>query len=153
MATAIRLHNAKNTIVRNCYVSGFNKGIEAINSDVLLSNNKFQKCGVGLELINSKAVVHNSYFMDNVIDIVVNKSKAQLIDSLARRILAILPNGEIRINPYVIRNMAIQIINTRDIQEKRSRLRKLLRYLKKYSHVWTIYSILKEIARLAGYPI
>jgi hypothetical protein len=122
-----------------------------LNSGILLSNNNLQRCNIGLELINSDAVVHNNFFIDNAIDIVVNRSKAQLIDTLAKRVLAILPNGDIRINPYAIESMAIRIINTRDIQEKKSRLRQLLRYLKYYRHIWAIYCILKEIARLAGY--
>jgi hypothetical protein len=107
MASGIRLHNVKDGIVRNCYVSGLTKGLEVINSDVLLSNNSFQRCKIAVELVNSGAVIHNNYFMDNAIDIVVNRSKAKLIDTLARRILAVLPNGGMQINPYVIRSMAI----------------------------------------------
>jgi len=150
MSTAIRLGNSRNVLFRNVFISGFNKGIEAVNSNMLLDGVNVQRCGIGIDLRNSDAVFHRSNLTNNAIDVVVNKSRAYMINTIAQRVLELLPKGDYRINPYQIQNLAINVINTRDIQEKRRRFRKLLNYLTKYSHIWTIYSIIKEIFRFAG---
>lgn len=131
--------------MRNVTISGFNKGIEALDSNLLLSGVNVQRCSVGLDLISSNAAIYRSQLIDNAIDIVVNKSRAFLINTLAYRILRILPKGDYRINPYHIELIAREIINTADISEKRKRLRTLLNILKKTPYAWTIYQIIKEI--------
>ena len=153
MATAIKLKNAKRVLLDNVVISGFNRGIEAINSDFALSNSNVRRNVVGVDLTNSDAIIHNSQLVDNAIDIVVNKSRVQLIDTIAYRILEILPKGDCRMNPYQIERIAYSIINTRDIQEKKRNLSQLLKYLKNYTHIWGIYQIIKEILRWVGYPI
>jgi hypothetical protein len=153
MTTAIKLGNANNVILRNVSISGFNKGIEAVNSNLLLSDSHIQRCGIGLDLINSSATINRSQLMDNAIDLVVNKSRAYLLDSLAYRILRILPNGDYSINPYRIRVIASQIINTADVRKKRKKVRQLLNILKSTSLAWTVYQIIREILRLAGFKI
>ena len=145
LATAIALRSAKNVLMRNVTISGFNKGIEALDSNLLLSGVNVQRCGVGLDLISSNAAIYRSQLIDNAIDIVVNKSRAFLINTLAYRILRILPKGDYRINPYHIELITREIINTADISEKRQRLRTLLNILKKTPYAWTIYRIIKEI--------
>ena len=131
MTTAIKLDNAKSVLLHNVSISGFNKGIEAVNSDLLLSGSNIQRCGIGLDLVNSTAVIDRSRLIDNAIDLVVNKSRAYIINTLAYRILRISPNGDHRFNPYEIRIIAMQIINTVDVREKRRKLRRLLTMLKK----------------------
>ena len=145
VATAIALRGTNNAFLRNVTISGFNKGIEALDSNLLLSGVNVQRCGVGLDLISSNAAIYRSQLIDNAIDIVVNKSRAFLINTLAYRILQILPTGDYRINPYHIGIIAHEIINTADIIEKRRRLRKLLNILKKTPYAWVIYQIIKEI--------
>ena len=145
VATAIALRSAKNVLMRNVTIRGFDKGIQALNSNLLLSGVNVQRCGVGLDLINSNAAISRSQLIDNAIDIVVNKSRAFLINTLAHRILQILPRGDYRINPYHIERIAYKIINTADISEKRRHLRKLLNILKKTPYAWAIYQIIKEI--------
>jgi len=145
LATAIALHSANNVLMRNVTISGFNKGIEALDSNLLLSGVSVQRCGVGLNLISSNAAIYRSQLIDNAIDIAVNKSRAFLIDTLAYRILRILPGGDYRINPYQIALIARGIINTADIHEKRRRLHRLLDILKGAGYGWTIYQIIKEI--------
>ena len=150
MATAIALRSANNVLMRNVTISGFKKGIEAVDSNLLLNQVRVQRCGIGLDLINSNASIYRSQLIDNAIDIVVNKSTAFLINTLARRILRILPRGDYRINPYYIELIANQIITTADMSKKRAGLRKLLNILKKTPYVWTIYQIIKEILRFIG---
>jgi hypothetical protein len=145
LATAIALRSANNVLMRNVTIRGFNKGIEALDSNLLLSGVNVQRCGVGLDLISSNAAIYRSQLIDNAIDIVVNKSRAFLINTLAYRILRILPKGDYRINPYHIELITREIINTADISEKRRRLRTLLNILKKTPYAWTIYRIIKEI--------
>jgi hypothetical protein len=145
LTTAIALRSANNVLMRNVTISGFNKGIEALDSNLLLSGVNVQRCGVGLDLISSNAAIYRSQLIDNAIDIVVNQSRAFLINTLAYRILRILPRGDYRINPYHIELIAHEIINTADISEKRKRLRTLLNILKKTPYAWTIYQIIKEI--------
>jgi hypothetical protein len=145
VATAIALRRANNVLLRNVTIRGFNKGIEALDSNLLLSEVNVQRCGVGLDLISSNAAIYRSQLIDNAIDIVVNKSRAFLINTLAYRILRILPKGDYRINPYHIELITREIINTADISEKRRRLRTLLNILKKTPYAWTIYRIIKEI--------
>lgn len=145
LATAIALRSANNVLMRNVTISGFNKGIEALDSNLLLSGVNVQRCGVGLDLISSNAAIYHSQLIDNAIDIVVNKSRAFLMNTLAYRILRILPRGDYRINPYRIKLIAHEIINTADITDKRRRLRTLLNILKKTPYAWTIYQIIKEI--------
>ena len=135
------------------FISGFDKGIEAVDSDFLMTGSRIQRCDIGMDLTNSTAIIHRSQLTDNVIDAVVNRSKAYMIDTIALRVLELLPKGDYRINPYALQNLALNIINTKDVREKRRRLRYLLKTLKKYSYIWTIYSIIKEIIRLAGVPI
>jgi len=55
LATAIALRSASNVLMRNVTISGFNKGIEAFDSNLLLSGVNVQRCGVGLDLISSSA--------------------------------------------------------------------------------------------------
>lgn len=153
MATAIKLRNAKGVVLRHVTISGFNKAIEAVNSDVFIGDSNVRRNVVGVDLANSEAVIHNSQLVDNAIDLVVNGSRVQLIDTIAHRILQLLPKGDYRINPYQIERIAYAVINTRDIQEKKRNLRQLLRYLKNYTHVWEIYEILREVLRLVGYPM
>jgi hypothetical protein len=153
LSTGIKVQNSKNIYIRGGSIAGFNKGIEAINSDVIINNTTFQRCNVAIDLTNSEALINNPIFVDNIIDITVNKSDAKLINTLTNKILAITPQTDIRINPYVIEQMGLKVINTRDVAEKKKRFRELLKYLKYYTHIWAIYSILKEIARLAGYNI
>lgn len=150
MATAIALRGAKNVLMRNVTVSGFNKGVEAFDSNLLLSEVNIQRCGIGLDLISSNATIHRSQLIDNAIDIVVNKSRAYLINTLTYRILQILPRGDYRINPYHIGIIANKIINTADIREKRRHLRTLLNTLKGTAYAWTVYRIIKEALRLIG---
>jgi len=145
LATAIALRSANNVLMRNVTISGFNKGIEALDSNLLLSGVNVQRCGVGLDLISSNAAIYRSQLIDNAIDIVVNESRAFLMNTLAYRILRILPGGDYRINPYHIELIAHEIVNTADISEKRRRLRTLLNILKKTPYAWTIYQIIKEI--------
>jgi len=145
LATAIALRSANNVLMRNVTIRGFNKGIEALDSNLLLSGVNVQRCGVGLDLISSNAAIYRSQLIDNAIDIVANKSRAFLINTLAYRILRILPRGDYRINPYRIERIAREIINTADVREKRRRLRTLLNILKKTPYAWTIYRIIKEI--------
>jgi hypothetical protein len=145
MNTAIALRNAADVYLRNVTISGFNKGIEAVNSNLLLSGSSVQRCGIGLDLVSSNATIYRSHLINNAIDIVVNKSRAFLIDTLAYRILRILPRGDYRINPYQLERITHEVINTADIREKRRHLRKLLAILKGAGYGWTIYQIIKEI--------
>lgn len=145
MTTAIALRRANNVIVRNVWISGFNKGIEAVNSNLLLSGVHVQRSGIGLELINSYASIHSSKFIDNAIDMIVNKSTAFIINTIASRILRILPKGDYRINPYTTQFIAYEIINTIDIQRKRLLLHKLLNILKYAGYGWLVYQILREL--------
>lgn len=153
MATAISMHGAKNVYFKDVFIRGFRTGIEATDSTFFMGGSNIQGCGIGVALNNSDAVFHGTSIIDNAIDMVVNKSRAYLINSLARRVLELLPKGDYRINPYLIENLAFNVINTRDIQEKRRRLSTLFNALKKYQHIWVIYSIIKEILRLAGYLV
>ena len=148
---AIRLRNAKNVVLRNNYISGFDIGIDAVNSDINMSRNRIQNCDIGLRLTNSQAEFHNDYFSDNDIDIAVNNSRTELIDTIARRILANTPKNDYRINPYYIQNLARKTINAKNIQEKKRNYKTLLKYMKGFTYIWTIYNIVKEALRLAGY--
>ncbi len=49
MATAIAMRSAKNVLMRNVTISGFNKGVEAFDSNLLLSGANIQRCGIGLD--------------------------------------------------------------------------------------------------------
>jgi hypothetical protein len=148
MATAIGMRNARNVLLSNVTIRGFSKGIEAVNSSMVLSEANIQRCGVGLDLVNSNSVIHHSQLTDNGIDMVVNKSRAFVIDTLVYRILKILPKGDYRIDPYQIEYIALGVVNTADIREKRRRLRRLLNILKNTPLAWTVYQIIKEIIRL-----
>lgn len=145
MATAIALRRANNVLLRNVTVTGFSKGIEAVDSNLLLGRVRVQRCGIGLDLNNSNAAIYRSQLIDNAIDIVVNKSTAFLVDTVARRIIEVLPKGDIRINPYQAECIAYEIINTGDITKKRTILRKLLKILKVAGYGWLIYRIIKEL--------
>ena len=153
MSKGIKIENSKNIRILGGKISGFDKGIEVINSDVMIADTTFRKCNVAIDMLNSDVLLSKPIFEDNIIDLVVNKSNARLINTLTRKIIAVTPKNDLRINPYTIEQMAIKVINTRDITEKRKSYRKLLKYLKAYSHIWTIYSVLKEIVRLAGFAI
>jgi len=148
MATAIGMRNAKNVILSNVTIRGFSKGIEAVNSNMLLSQANIQRCGIGLDLVNSNSIIHQSRFSDNSIDLVVNRSRAFVIDTMVHRILRILPRGDYRINPYPIEGIALGIINTADVNEKRRLLRQLLSILRNTPLAWTVYQIIREVLRL-----
>lgn len=151
MSTAIRLGKSKG-ILRNVTIRGFNKGIEAIDSDLLLSQVDVQRSGIGVELIRSNATFHDVQLRDNTVDLVINNSKAHIINTIAQRIVEITPRGDYRVNPYQIQAIAYQIINTTDIQEKKRRLRQLWNVVKYTPFAWAVYSIIKEILRLNGIP-
>ena len=136
--------------MRNVSIRGFNKGIEAVNSDLLLSGVDVRRCGIGVELVDSHVTFHDTFLMDNNVDLVVNNSNAHLINTIARRILAVTPKGEISINPYQIQSIAYQIINTRDITEKKRGLKQLWNVVKYTSLAWTFYQIIERILRYYG---
>jgi len=150
MATAIKLNKSSRVFMQNVSIRGFNKGIEAIDSNMLLSGVDVRKCGTGVELINSHATFHDSCLMDNNVDLVVNNSNAHIINTIARRILAITPKNDYRINPYQIQSIAYQIINTRDADEKRRRLKQLWNIVKHTSFAWTFYQIIERVLRYYG---
>jgi len=149
MTTAIAMRNATNVYLKNVTIRGFNKGIEARNSHLLLDGINVQRCGIGLDLIGSKAILYRSQLFDNAVDIVVNKSTAYIIDSVVYSILRILPKDDYRIDPYRIGRIAFWIVNTADAHEKRRRLKQLLSLLKYTPLAWTVYQILKEALRFA----
>jgi hypothetical protein len=142
--SAILMHNAKNVILRNIWISGFSKGVEAVNSNLLLNNVHIRRCNIGLNLVNSNATIYNSILIDNTIDIIVKRSTAFIIESIVHRIMEILPNGDYRINPYKVWRITNEIINTRSEKVKKSLLHKLLKYLEYMGYGWIIYQILKE---------
>ncbi len=151
--SGIKIKNSRDVQILSGTISGFDKGIEVIDSDVIISGVRFRKCNVAIDMQNSDVLLNKPIFEDNVIDLIVNKSNATLINTLTKKVIAVTPKNDIRINPTAIEAMAIQVINTRGIREKKRRYHQLLKYLKAYTHVWAIYSILREIARLAGHPI
>jgi hypothetical protein len=152
MSSAIAIHKAKNVILKNVRIVGFRKGLEAIDSSLSLDNVYIERCGIGIDLIKSDAIIRNSRAVDNLIDMVVNKSRVSIIDSMVSRILEILPNGDYRVNPYRARLIAYEIINTRSERMKRSLFRKLLKYLELVGHVWIIYQIIREFSNYLRWP-
>ena len=150
MATAIKLDKSSKVLLRNVSIRGFNKGIEATDSDLLLSGVDVQRCGTGVELVRSNATFHNTQIRDNTVDLVINNSKAHIINTIAQRIVEITPKGDYRINPYQIQSIAYEIINTTNIHEKRKKLKQLWNIVKYTPLAWTTYQIIKEILRLNG---
>jgi uncharacterized protein YutD len=150
MSRAIKLNKASQTILQNVTIRGFDKGIEATDSDLLLSGVNVQRCGTGVELVRSNATFYNVQLRDNTVDLVINSSNAHIINTIAQRIVEITPKGDYRINPYRIEAIALQIINTTDIREKRKKLRQLWNVVKYTPLAWTAYQIIKEILRLHG---
>lgn len=150
MSTAIKLDKSSKILLRNVTIRGFNKGIEAIDSDLLLSQVDVQRCATGIELVRSNATFHDVRLRDNVVDLVINNSRAHIINTIAQRIVEITPKGDYRINSYQIRTIAYQIINTANIQEKRRKLKLLWNVVKYTPIAWTAYQIIKEILRLNG---
>ena len=150
MATAIKLNKSSRVTLRNVSIQGFNKGIEAVDSDILLSGVDVRRCGTGVELVRSNATFHDTTIRDNTVDLIINNSKAHIINTIAQRIIEITPKGDYRVNPYKIQAIAYQIINTADIQEKRKKLKQLWNIVKYTPMAWTVYQIIKEILRLRG---
>jgi len=150
MPSAIKLTGAGNAILRNVWISGFDKGIDASESSLLLSGVNIQGCGTGLSLKSSVASISNSKFLNNAIDIAVDKSTVFMIDIIAKRILEILPKSDYRINYYKSQYIVREIINTKDINRKRVCLRKLLDNIKYPAYLWTVYQIIKEVSKLLG---
>jgi hypothetical protein len=151
MATAIKLNKSSNVLLRGVTIRGFNKGIEATDSDLMLSGVNVQRCGIGVELVRSNATFHDTLLRDNNVDLVINNSKAYILNTIAKRIIEITPNGDYRINPVQIRRIAFQIINTTDVREKRRRLKQLWNVVKYTPFAWAVYQIIKEILRLNGF--
>ncbi|NHJ33137.1 MAG: hypothetical protein FK732_09750 [Asgard group archaeon] len=133
--------------MKNVTINGFKTGIDAANSDFILSRGNIRRCGIGVNLQNSHATFHDTYLMDNNVDLVVNNSNVHIIDTIAKRIIAITPKGDIRVNPYQINYIANQIINTRDVRKKKRWLRQLWNIIKYTSLVWTVYQIFERILR------
>lgn len=147
---AISLRNADNVVFRRCHFINCDKAIEAIDSKIMLDRVDVRRCGIGLDLVNSQAAVQDSMFFDNAIDIVVNKSTAFVMNTVAQRILEILPKGDYRINPYTTEHLVNTIINTRDVHKKRVLLGRLLNTFKIAGYGWTVYQIIKEVLRLVS---
>lgn len=153
MPSAINLHGVRNAVLDDVWISGFDKGIEASDSSLLLHGVNVQGCGIGLSLRGSVASVSDSRFLNNAIDIAVDKSTAFMIDTIAERILRILPKGDYRINYYRSQHIVREIIDTRDVEKKRSKLRELLNSIRRNpAYLWIVYQIIKEVSRLCGRP-
>ena len=153
MGTAIALRGAQNVVLRNVGISGFQKGIEAVDAHLLLDRVNIQRCGVGMDLTNSYAAIHSSRFIDNAIDIAVNKSTAFILDTIAQRILEILPRGDYRINPYTTERRLFEIINTNNVEKKRTSLLGVIDKLKYVGYGWNIYQIISKILAAFGIRI
>ncbi len=150
MATAIKLDKCSRVLLQDTFIRGFNKGIEAIDSDLMLSGVDVQRCATGVELVRSNATFHDAQMRDNTVDLVINNSQAHIINTIARRIIEITPKGDYRINPYKIQAITYQIINTTDINEKKKRLKQLWNIVKYTPLAWTVYQLIKEILRVKG---
>ena len=91
MSTAIYLENARNVLLKNVWIRGFNTGIVAKNSDFLADNIQLSNNLVGIYAENSFATLYRCYFNNNAIDIIANRSSIHQIDTIAKKILEI-PN-------------------------------------------------------------
>jgi hypothetical protein len=59
MSSAIVMCNVKNVMLRNVWISRFKKGVEAVNSNLLLIV-YIRRCNIGLNLINNNATIYNT---------------------------------------------------------------------------------------------
>jgi len=148
MSVGIRLQGARNVLLDNVFVTGFDKGLELVESDAILDEVIVRKCNVGLNVERSNVLVQNSTIIENVIDLIVNRSTVFLMNVIAHRILEVLPWGDYRVNPYRAGVIAKRVINTRDVERKKHWFKRLINILEAMGYGWLIYEILKELRGL-----
>jgi hypothetical protein len=174
MGTGVKIENSKDIRFIGGQISGFDKGIEAINSDVTLQdirisncnigveshnstvkairNSVIQQCAVGIDSHNSDIVVDDSILLDNVLNMVVESSSISLINSLSDKIIFTLDNIDIKNKDDIVK-LAQETKSAKGKDSKKALFKKLLKYLKVLKDIATVYSLLKDIIKLAGVTI
>jgi len=154
MRIGILAKNARNIILDNVYIRGFDCGIALENSKALLNRVHVSHSGIGLIARKSYVTLNRSVFLKNKIDILVEITSLEMIDTVARIIKAYLSNVSTiyyNINPYQLISQANEVLRESKPVFKRIKFKALLKKLINYAeHVVTVYELIKIIFRLLG---
>ncbi len=154
MDTAILVKGARNVVLDNVVIRGFSRGIVLENSTALLNRVVIAQSEIGLVTKRSYVTINQSMFLDNKIDILAENASLNLIDTIARKVLAYFSNITIShyaVNPYRIIAQAREVLKEQDPLVKRRKFRQLLKTLLQYAaYAKTIYDIIKIILKVAG---
>jgi hypothetical protein len=149
MATAIAIKDAKNVIIDNAFIRGFEKGIVVEDSSISLNRIIIAQNKIGLIAKGSFVTIKDSLFIDNEIDILAENASIDIIDSIAKSILLYFSNVKIvhyAINPYKIIAQAIEVLEEREPIAKKKKFKELLKTLLEYASIARmLYDLIKII--------
>ena len=160
MATAIMLRGARNVLLDNVVIRGFERGIVAENSSLLMNRVRVVNGGIGVLLRRSYANILNSQIYGNLIDILAEESNVNIINSIALKIIAYLSNVSVshyEVNVYELQRLALDVLSEQDPENKRRKYRRLLKKIKKIaeiaSYAASLHYIIRELLRLLGFSV
>jgi len=113
MTTAIMLRGARNVLLDNVVIRGFERGIVAENSSLLMNRVRAVNGGIGVLLRRSYANILNSQVYGNLIDVLTEESDVNIINSIALKIIAYLSNVSIShyaVNVYELQRLALDVL-------------------------------------------
>ena len=163
MPTGIYIKGAKNVLLQDVVIRGFEKGIIAENSEAFLNRVTLQNNVVGIETLNSRLTVVSSQFENNVIDLLMHKkSVVEKIDT-AMNLIIDVSSGVASIEALNIQELAREVLYSRDLTEKKKALGRLENIVEKYYKIeayagrvalWLslIHAILWALHTLGVYP-
>ncbi len=154
MATAIYVRGARNVVLDNVVIRGFDKGIVLEDTYATLNRVYVTQTNIGLLARKNYALINQSLFLDNAIDILAENASLDMIDTIARTIKAYLSNINIihyTVNPYRLIAQANEVLQEQNPEIKRRKFRELLETMLKYAaYAKTIYDIIKAVLRAIG---
>ena len=160
MTTAIMLRRARNALLDNVVIRGFERGIVAENSSLLMNRVRVVNGGIGVLLRRSYANILNSQIYGNLIDVLAEESDVNIINSIVLKIIAYLSNVSIShyaVNVYELQRLALDALRERNPENKRRKFKRLLKKIKKIveigNYAASLHYIIRELLRLLGFNV
>jgi len=136
VVAAIAIRGSRGVVLKRVFIGNSKVGIKAENTSLYMENVWTVGCQTGGYFRNSWVLGRGNIFLENVIDILAEKSSVDLIDCVVEKIRRPLSRVTVihyAVNPYQLQVLAHRISITRDPDEKKKLYKKFLNELIKQS--------------------
>ncbi|NJE13752.1 hypothetical protein [Thermococcus sp. LS2] len=135
MPTGIYMKGAKNVLLQDVVIRGFEKGIIAEDSEAFLNRVTLRDNIIGIETLNSRLTIVSSRFENNVIDLLMKKkTEIEKIDTAMHLVLDVTSSAS-SIEAINVQSLARQVLYSKDLTEKKRALKRLEDAVERYSTI------------------